>query len=37
VPELLDKRTIEKFYSTAVLTSEEARKFWVEPDLHPLP
>jgi hypothetical protein len=37
VPELLDKRTIEKFYSTAVLTSEEARKFWVEPDLQPLP
>jgi hypothetical protein len=37
VPELLDKRTIEKFYSAAVLSSEEARKFWVEPDLQPLP
>jgi hypothetical protein len=37
VPELLDKRTIEKFYSSAVLASGEARQFWVEPDLQPLP
>ncbi len=36
-PELLDKRTIEKFYSSAVLESEEARTSWVEPDLQPLP
>ena len=36
-PELLDKRTIEKFYSTAVLASEAARTYWVEPDLQPLP
>ena len=36
-PELLDKRTIEKFYSTAVLASEVARTYWLEPDLQPLP
>jgi hypothetical protein len=36
-PELLDKRTIEKFYSTAALASETARTSWVEPDLQPLP
>ena len=36
-PELLDKRTLEKFYSTAALASEEARRFWMEPDLQPLP
>ena len=36
-PELLDKRTIEKFYSRAALASESARAFWVEPDLQPLP
>jgi hypothetical protein len=36
-PDLLDKRTIEKFYSTAVLASEAARTYWVEPDLQPLP
>lgn len=36
-PELLDKRTIEKFYSTAVLASEAACTYWVEPDLQPLP
>jgi hypothetical protein len=35
--ELLDKRTIEKFYSSATLASEAARAFWVEPDLQPLP
>jgi hypothetical protein len=37
VPELLDKRTIEKFYSRGTLASESARAFWVEPDLQPLP
>ena len=36
-PELLDKRTIEKFYSPATLASESARTWWVEPDLQPLP
>jgi hypothetical protein len=36
-PDLLDKRTIEKFYSRATLASEAARAFWVEPDLQPLP
>jgi hypothetical protein len=36
-PELLDKRIIEKFYSTAALSSEAARTAWVEPDLQPLP
>jgi hypothetical protein len=36
-PELLDKRTIEKFYSHPVLESKEARTSWVEPDLQPLP
>jgi hypothetical protein len=36
-PELLDKRTIEKFYSTAALSSEAARTSWVQPDLQPLP
>jgi hypothetical protein len=36
-PDLLDKRTIEKFYSSAALSSEDARTFWVEPDLQPLP
>ena len=37
LPELLDKRTIEKFYSTAALASDTARRFWVEPDLQTLP
>jgi hypothetical protein len=36
-PELLDQRTIERFYSTATLTAEAARISWVEPDLQPLP
>ena len=36
-PELLDKRTLEKFYSAAVLTSGDARADWVLPDLQPLP
>ena len=36
-PELLDKRTIERFYSTAVLASEAARTYWVKPDLQALP
>lgn len=37
LPELLDKRTLEQFYSLAALASESARNFWVEPDLQPLP
>ena len=36
-PELLEKRTIEKFYSAAVLASDLARTCWIEPDLQPLP
>jgi len=36
-PELLDKRTIEQFYSAAALSAEAARTHWVEPDLQPLP
>jgi hypothetical protein len=36
-PELLDKNTIERFYSVVVLASESARTSWVEPDLQPLP
>lgn len=36
-PELLDKRTIGRFYSTAALASQATRTFWVEPDLQPLP
>jgi hypothetical protein len=36
-PELLDKRTIEKFYSSELLGSEAARISWLEPDLQPLP
>jgi hypothetical protein len=36
-PELLDKRTLEKFYSPGALASQPARDLWVEPDLQPLP
>lgn len=36
-PELLDKRTIENFYSSGLLASDLARASWVEPDLQPLP
>jgi hypothetical protein len=36
-PELLDKRTIEKFYSPAALASDKARTSWVEPDRQALP
>lgn len=36
-PELLDKRTLERFYSRALLESDAARDRWVEPDLQPLP
>jgi hypothetical protein len=36
-PHLLDKRTIERFYSVGLLASEAARTSWVEPDLKPLP
>lgn len=36
-PELLDKRTLDKFYSTGALASDVARNSWVVPDLQPLP
>ena len=36
-PELLDKRTLDKFYSTDALASDVARNSWVLPDLQPLP
>jgi hypothetical protein len=35
-PELLDKDSLGKFYSPALLQSAEARERWVEPDLKPL-
>lgn len=31
-PELLDKNLLDRYYSTAVLQSPEARAHWVEPD-----
>jgi hypothetical protein len=37
LPELLDKRTIEKFYSREALTSDVARTTYIEPDLQRLP
>jgi hypothetical protein len=37
LPELLDKQTIEKFYSRDVLTSDVARTTYIEPDLQRLP
>ena len=36
-PDLLDKRSIERFYSAAALASDAARTSWVQPDLQPLP
>ena len=36
-PELLDKNWLHGFYSEAVLSSVQARRAWVEPDLAPLP
>jgi hypothetical protein len=36
-PELLEKRTIEEFYSAVALASDRARTSWVEPDRQPLP
>lgn len=36
-PELLEKRTLERYYSSALLNSEAARTGWMEPDLRPLP
>ena len=36
-PELLDKSTIQKYYSTAALATEAARTTWTEPDVQPLP
>ena len=36
-PELLEKRTVEKYYSSGALSSEASRASWIEPDLQPLP
>lgn len=36
-PELLDARLLENYFSAALLSSEEARLRWVEPDLRALP
>jgi hypothetical protein len=36
-PALMDKQLPLRYYSRAVLFSEEARRGWVEPDLQPLP
>ena len=36
-PELLQKQTVEKYYSSAALSSGAARACWIEPDLQPLP
>ena len=36
-PELLDRRTLDKFYSAGALASDAARNTWVGPDLQPLP
>jgi hypothetical protein len=35
-PQLLDKNLLDRYYSTSVLQSREARKHWVEPDREPL-
>jgi hypothetical protein len=35
-PYLLDKDSLGKFYSPALLQSAEAREHWVDPDLKPL-
>jgi hypothetical protein len=35
-PELGDARTVQRFYSAALLDSDRARTGWVEPDLEPL-
>ena len=36
-PMLLDKTSLNGFYSATVLASEAARSEWVDPDLKPLP
>jgi hypothetical protein len=36
-PELVDQRTPQRYYSSAVLQSDAARTAFVEPDLAPLP
>ncbi|KAI9249315.1 flavin reductase like domain-containing protein [Sporodiniella umbellata] len=36
-PELMDPKTIEKYYSTESLLTEKARNEFVKPDLRPLP
>jgi hypothetical protein len=35
--DLLDKNALRNYYSAAVLSSDMARRGWVEPDLAPLP
>jgi hypothetical protein len=35
-PHLLDKNLLDRYYSPAVLQSQEARERWVEPDRQPL-
>jgi hypothetical protein len=35
-PHLLDKNLLDRYYSTTVLQSSEARERWVEPDREPL-
>lgn len=36
-PELLDKDTLQRYYSSGLLKSDDARKAFVAPDLVPLP
>jgi len=36
-PSLLQKATLDQFFSRALLESANARERWVEPDLRPLP
>ena len=36
-PGLLDKRLPFRFYTSELLSSDKARREWVEPDLRPLP
>src|ERR1051325_10743665 len=36
-PQLLEKNFALEYYSPEILFSDRARRFWVEPDLKPLP
>ena len=36
-PELLDKRLLSRFYTSATLASDAARAGWVDPDREPFP